>query len=156
MGSFLVVAWRSSSRTRGRAWAPCTGSTESQPLDHQGKSLKVGGQGPWRGNRRWAPWLPRGVAGGAGTAQGGEPGAGESERGGQGHPGCVSQGTCPREDRTTRREASRGSVWLSSWGCTFPTCEEMSLPRAGEGTPLRIKNTVPVLGRCRVEMLREQ
>ena len=31
----------SSSLTRDRTWAPCTGSMESYPLDHQGKSLKL-------------------------------------------------------------------------------------------------------------------
>ena len=29
----------SSSLTRGRTWAPCTGSVESYPLDHQGSPL---------------------------------------------------------------------------------------------------------------------
>ena len=31
----------SSSLTRDRTWAPCTGSSESQPLDHQGSPISI-------------------------------------------------------------------------------------------------------------------
>ena len=75
---------------------------------------------------------------GVGAAQGGEPGAGESERGREGHPGCVSQ---------ERTEPHREKVPVGPLGSRvgaehFSRVKKCPSPKLEKEPPLRIKDMV--------------